>query len=676
MRSAGSQESMLSILTSENANITGYLVDEVLSHQIPAIYSFLLKSSILNRFCASLCEAVIDVVDPAWDVHACLDWIERSDLFLTSLDNRREWYRYHHLFQELLGRRLTAEIGPDQVSDMHRRASAWFEEHGLLDEALHHALAAGDFDLAARQMSTGLRDALNHEDRLTLERWLRLLPEEVIQHHPGLLMIRAWALQFMWRLDLQAQALQQLEALLDSGEGPSLPAADLQLLRAQILLLRAQQAYFGNQPTQAIDYCRQALALLPPSWTFGRGAAMLYLGISMQAGGQAAEAERLLLDEYESYGDKADAYALLVLDSLCFIYLHTAQLEQARQIALLLLQGASRSGLAFMASLADWYLGWVCYQRNELEAAAGYFCRLVESRYTAQITSYRDAVAGLALTHQAQGQSTEARLMVESISQFDLEQRGSEDNRTRSLRARLQLLQGDLEAAADWVDAFTDRPPEQALAWLEEPQLTRVRVLAGRGTDADLRLALQILDALNEIADRTHNTHHKIEILALRALVSDAQGKIGTATGSANAAADSALAQALTLARPGGYIRVFVDLGRPMQAMLCRLVSHGYSKAAISRILAAFPADSADQVGGAPRLPLDRPAMTERLTRRELEILSLLREPLSIKEIALSLNISYATVRRHNTNIYDKLGASGRMSAVARAEALNILPPR
>ncbi len=181
LRSADSQESVLSALSGENTNITGYLVDEVLTHQVPAIQTFLLKTSILDRFCASLCEAVIGEIDAAWNARACLDWIERSELFITSLDNRREWYRYHHLFQELLQQRLSAEMGPDQVNELHRRASAWFEEHGLLDEALHHALAAGDLDLAARQMNAGLRDVLNREDRPTLERWLRLLPEEMIQ---------------------------------------------------------------------------------------------------------------------------------------------------------------------------------------------------------------------------------------------------------------------------------------------------------------------------------------------------------------------------------------------------------------------------------------------------------------------------------------------------------------
>ena len=147
----------------------------------------------------------------------------------------------------------------------------------------------------------------------------------------------------------------------------------------------------------------------------------------------------------------------------------------------------------------------VCYQRNELEAAAQHFTQIVENRFLAQITTYRDAVAGLALIHQIQGESSEAWQMVESISQYDLEQRGSEDTRTRSLRARLMLLQGDLEGAGRWVDTFTDPPPDQPFMWLEEPQVTRVRVLVARGADADLHLAIQILDVLDEIADRTHN---------------------------------------------------------------------------------------------------------------------------------------------------------------------------
>jgi LuxR family maltose regulon positive regulatory protein len=674
LRSADSQESVLAALSRENASITGYLVDEVLAHQVPAIHAFLLKTSILDRFSATLCEAVIGEIDPAWNARLCLEWIERSELFIIPLDDQREWYRYHHLFQELLQRRSSAELGADQVKVLHRRASTWFEEQGLLDEALHHALVAGDIVLAARQMGAGLSEVLNREDRPTLERWLHLLPEEMIQQQPGLLVIKLWVLEFTWRLNLQAQVLQQVEKLLDAGAGASLPANELQILRGQILVVKAQHAYFSNQAAQSIDLCRQALTFLPASWAFVRGGAMLFLSLSMQSIGQTQEVERLLLDEYGSYGDKSDAYALLLLRSLAFNYLNSGQLEQTRQIAQVLLQGAIRHKVAIQKNWGDWFLGLVSYHRNEIETAAQHFTHIIENRYTAQISTYRDAVAGLALIRQIKGENTEALQMLDSISQFDLEQRGSEDNRTRSLRARVQLLQGDLEGASNWVKTFSDLPPDVPLIWLEEPQVTRARILLARGTNSDLRSAQQILDVLEEIAERTHTTRYEIEILALRALALEALGDTDKAS--------ATLKKAIDLAQPGGFIRVFADLGKPMQAMLRRLEQQGHSMDMVQRILAAFLEDDlslvSDKSPAQPRRqqPPGAFVLVEPLTPRELEVLNLLRGPASIKEIALKLNISYATAKRHTINLYAKLGANQRWEAVAKAEEFKILPPR
>jgi LuxR family transcriptional regulator, maltose regulon positive regulatory protein len=326
-----------------------------------------------------------------------------------------------------------------------------------------------------------------------------------------------------------------------------------------------------------------------------------------------------------------------------------------------------------MRNLGNWYLGMVFYQFNELEAAALYFTQIIENRYTVQITTYRDAVAGLALIYQIQGQSSEAGKMVDSISQYDLKQRGSEDIRTRSLRAWLFLIQGEIEKAGRWVDTLTDPPPNQPLIWLEEPQVTRARILVTRGKDADLRLATEILDTLEEIVVRTFNIRYKIVILSLRALVLDAQGK----TNQANAV----LKQAVELGKSGGFIRVFVDLGKPMRAMLRRLISQGNLVETIQRILLAFPDDGRNRSGSeSPGKPDARPSpeispLVEPLTRRELEVLTLLRGPSSIKEIAQKLNISYSTAKEYTINIYSKLDVNRRWDAVARAEELNILQP-
>jgi LuxR family transcriptional regulator, maltose regulon positive regulatory protein len=673
LRSSDSQSSVLSALSGENPNITGYLVDEVLTHQFPAVHSFLLKTSILDRFCASLCEAVAAETTAAWNARARLDSIERSELFIISLDNRREWYRYHRFFQELLQQRLMNEMTPDQVADLHRRASAWFEEHGFQEEALHHALAAEDTNLVVRQMSAGLQDVINREDRSTLERWLRLLPEETIQRHPELLMIRVWALEFLWRLDVQAQVIKQVERLLDAKDGVTMPDDHLRMVRGQILAIQGQQAYFRNQIPQAIDLCRQGLSLLPLSWTFVRGGAMLYLGLSMQAGGQSLEAEQMLLKEYEAYGDKTDAYAMMLLHSLCFIYLNNGQLNQTVRIADLMRRGAISTGVTIKKNWSDWFLGMVCYQRDELDAAAAYFTEIAENRYTAQISPYRDAVAGLALIHQRQGESSVASQWVESVSQFDMEQSGSEDDRTGSLRARLMLMQGNVDAAGGWADSLTGLPPDHALMWLEEPQVTRARILVSRGTETDLGLARQILDELVDIASRTHNSLYKIEILALRALALAAVGETGRA--------EVDLKTAMDLARPGGVTLIFIDLGRPMQEMLQRLAKQAPCPEMVDRLLDIF--QETNKLSAVDRLAQPvRPSVSageslpEPLTPRELEILALLRGPLSIKEIALQLHISPATVKRHTINIYAKLGVSQRWSAVARAEELSLLPSR
>ena len=674
LRSARSQESVLKALSSENQNITRYMVEEVLNQQVPPVQSFLLRTSILDRFSASLCEAIIGKVEGAWNARACLDWIDRSEMFITALDDRKEWYRYHHLFQELLQQRLLTEISSDQVNHLHHLASAWFEEHGFLDESIRHALAASDVDLAARLMAAKLCEVLNREDRPTLERWLRLLPEEVIQRRPDLLMIRAWALQFLWQLGLQVKVLQQVEELLDSEVGASLPIEEVQILRAQILLLKSQYMYFSNQMAQAFDMCREVLTLLPPRWSFARGSAMLYLGFSMQAMGQLREAETLILAEYEQCIDKTEIYPLILLQTLGFIYLLAGNLEQTMQIGQTIIQGAIQSGILFTKSWGDYYLGVACYLRNDLETAHQYFAQIFNNRYLAHFTVYRDAVAGLALIHQIKGESAEAWQLMEAISRSDLEETGSEDSRTRSLRARLQLMQGDLESARRWAGTFSDPPPDQPLMFLEEPQVTRVRVLLASNTDTDRVLALQVLDTLDEIVDRTHNTRYKIELLAMRAIILEAQGKTSKA--------ETELLHSVELAQSGGFIKVFIDLGKPLEKILTRLTSQSQHELYISRLLAAFQVENSFLVRSRRKTSINRELssgtakLDEALTPRELEVLNLLRGPASIKEIARQLNITYATAKRHTINVYAKLGVNQRWNAVARAEELNILPPK
>ena len=698
-------ETELTGLSGTNVEIADYLVDEVIFCQTPAILRFLLVTSILDRFCAALCECILGIAagsaaggpvggdGPRYDVPACIQWLESNNLFVIPLDNDRQWYRYHHLFQELLQRRLLAEVGPEQVIDFHRRAAAWFAGQGLIDEALHHALAADDLDLAARLMEAGLHDVLNREDRSTLDRWLRLLPEEFIQRRPWLLMIKAYAFQFSYQLPAVWKLLDQIEALLDAGaehalrsdehaprSGEATPRSgeyvphsgvphDLRALRGGIALLRGQQAFTNSQAAPAIAYCEEALALLPEAWRYARGGAVLYWAMSMRASGRNDAAQRMLLDEYEPLLEKMNPYALRLLFAVSINSLETGHLNETRRIAQVMLEHAPPGRLMIIQGFAHYFLGVLFYCWNEMDAAAQHFEELVAKRHAVHAQAARNGMIGLVRVHVARAEISAAWPIMQLLSQLDLERLGQEGDDVRSLRAQLAYRQGDTETAFRWADAYTDPVPDRLLTWLQDPHLAKAHILLARGTDADVQSALDVTDALNEIAQRSFSVRFQIEILALRAVALEMQGKADDAV--------AALWQAVELARPGGIIRAFVDLGPPMQTMLLGLAEQGFAET-VRRILAAFPElRKKTETGHAgSEIHAANARLIEPLTDRELEVLALLRERLSNKEIAHKLVLSPMTVKRHLVNLYGKLGVNKRWDAVIKAEALGILPPR
>jgi LuxR family maltose regulon positive regulatory protein len=661
---------------SSATSVTDYLFDEVLSGQPDPIRAFLLQTAILDRFCTSLAAAVIGRDDPEYNVQECIAWIAQADLFVSAQDDRGEWYRSHPLFQALLLKRLRARFSPEQVNRLHERAAGWFAERGETDEAIHHALAIGNLELAARLMEQGLCDVLNRDDPPALERWLRLLPEELVQHRAGLLMLKAWVLQFSWQLAAQARILDQAEALLASDEGrdPGEVGYDAKIVRGQLATMRAQQAFWSHQPTRAIACCQEAMALLPQSWVYVRGAAVLYEGLARWTGGDGDAIARLLLERYELLEHKTDYVALRHLLALCFVWHQSGQLERLRQTARVMLEQAQRGESAYMRNWAHYFFGVVHYERRELERAGQPLAHLVEHYHTIFMAMLHDGFALMTLVLLARGDVAGAMALSRRLSELDLERLGDETDASRALRARLQLVQGDVEEAGRWADAFTSPLPERPMMWIENPHLTRARILIARNRDADAATALEVLDALYDLAERTHNTPIKIESLALQALALDAMRRPEDGL--------DALRQALDLCHPGDFVRVFVDLGPHMMAMLRRLATNGFAIETIRRILAAFPRPSSGALGnghlaGVARSFADvNASLVELLTPRELEILELLHRDLSDKEIASTLFLSPLTVKRHKANIFGKLGVHRRADAVARAEMLGILATR
>ncbi|MCU0503937.1 MAG: LuxR C-terminal-related transcriptional regulator, partial [Anaerolineae bacterium] len=325
-------------------------------------------------------------------------------------------------------------------------------------------------------------------------------------------------------------------------------------------------------------------------------------------------------------------------------------------LAQTMLEHATSSGLPHAVGLSHYFLGVVHYYWNELDAARQHFKELVGKRFSVHAQAARNGMIGMARVHVARAEIAAAWSVMELLSQFDLDRLGQDGDDARSLRAQLECRQGDPESAFRWANSYAAPVVGRSLL-----------------TDADVQSALDILDAMLEIARRTFSIRSQIEVLALRALALEMQGKAD--------AAIAALRQAVELARPGGFIRVFVDLGPPMQTMLLGLAKQGFAET-VRPILVAFPEphkEIATRDAGtrlhAANAKLYQP-LVEPLSDRELEVLALLRERLSNKEIARLLGLSPATVKRYTVNIYGKLGVGKRSDAVIKAAALGILPPR
>ena len=347
-----------------------------------------------------------------------------------------------------------------------------------------------------------------------------------------------------------------------------------------IASLRIQQAFTNGQADRAIAYGEEALALLPKRWSFVRGGTILYWGLGMHAIGQGDVAQRTLIDEYESLLEKSDAYSLRLLFTAAFSAIESGDLEQARVLALILVDRASSHHMKLTTGHGHYLLGVVHYSRNELEAAAQHFEEIVTHRLSVYTQVARNGMVGLARVYIARSKVADAWRVLDLLSELDMDRLGEDGEDARSMRALLEYQHGDTESAYHWADGFTAPVAGRSLLWLQDPHLTKARILLHRGTDVDVRSALDILDALLSFAESSFNVRSQIETQALHAVALEKQGKTVDAR--------AALQRAVELAQPGGFIRVFVDLGPPMQALLLGLVQQGFAVATVRRILAAF----------------------------------------------------------------------------------------
>ena len=646
--------------TVNNRYVSDYLLSEILDSQATGFSEWLLKTSILARFNAGLCEAVC-LNDPELDGDVFMEWLVTSNLFAIPLDDHNHWVRYHHLFREFLQTELTRRYANTEVVALHVRASDWFNQNGLIDEALYHALAAGDISAASQLVEQNMRTLLNQDQWHILEKWLAHLPGDIIRQRPELLIAKTWGSYYRFALSAIPPLLETIETLLDD-EAITHP------LWGEFDFFWGHHWYWQGQNTRSLDLFCRALERIPEAYHAARGEAELCWGLASQMSGQKTEAVRRLNRWLYNEQTPHPSRQTKLLGSLIFLYLLSGELTEAALVTRQIQDVAEKNNNTYVETWSSYLLGYIHYCWNDLGNAADHFTQVVEKRYFVPTAATIDSLAGLALTYQAMGQSKNAKATISLLLEFAQET----NNLTyitiaHSCQARLSLLRGDLASAVRWLQtADLTTGTGIMFYWLEVPRITQCRVLIAQGSTASLEEAAEKLQNYQQTNETEHNTRQSIDVLLLQALAYHKLKQDNKAL--------TTLERAVTLAEPGGWIRPFVEPGTEMVQLLSKLVDQQGATKYISEILVTFEPAQNMQVPTPAQPALQ---LTESLTNRESEILELLGKRLSNKEIAAELHITVGTVQQHLNHIYAKLSVKGRQQAITKAYKLNrLLTPK
>jgi ATP/maltotriose-dependent transcriptional regulator MalT len=645
--------------------VLDYLLEEVLDHQPEELRRFVLRASILDRITPALCDALTEA--PPGTSATLLRELVRGNVFLTPLDDAGMWYRFHALFADALRQRLD-ETEPGQRPILHARARDWLAAAGELDEAVRYAIAAGDMARAGALADDYARALWNRSELGQLQSWIDALPAAVVQSGRRLRLYGAWAHFATGDLGDGGRLLDEAERAAAAGDLP----AERRVAHGALLALRGFLARCEGDNAQAEARARQALAILPedePSW---RSLAAICLGHATNDRGDLAAA-------YAAY-EEAARIGERVGDAFTYVSgnLGVANIEQEwadphtahrRTRAVWVRCTAPGAPPLPILGLVEADLGGLAYEWNQLDEAERHArsC-LARAQRSRLIDLFVNAYLLLAAVARARGDHGTATqhldAATEAIAAMGIRSLGIG---VAALKAQFAILRGDLTAAERWAASPESALPasEDAIASFLGGRLiltTHARLHIARGRP---EAALSVLETLLRTAERTGQRAIQIEASGLRALAH-------AAAGNRDAALD-ALEHALRLARPGGYLRTFLDDGAPMRTLLgelreTRCVSLDAALAAyLDALLGAFARESATLARTAAQLSLPVTALPCRLTPREYEVLALVAAGASNADIAAHLTVSLHTVKTHLAHIFGKLGAASRTQALARA---------
>lgn len=660
-----------------NRLLVRYLVEEVMGQLSAAIRTFLLRTALVSRFCAPLADALLADYLPQGASQTLIEQVEAQNLFVIPLDQSGEWMRYHDLFRDFLRYQVQRIESPATLARLHQTASAWFVKQGLIEEALHHALAAGDQRAASELLINQLHPILERQlPGPTLMRWLAFFPPAMIQTQPQLLLAQLWLSALGIGPAPSHVQYANIETMIRSEL--TLRAELRQVLLADLQVLRGVIAYWGGDPHSAITLLQLALDQQPPTHQFARAQALVHLAGAYICIGEPAVGRTLLHTALAVEKLQRRPTLMILLGGLAIFHLHAGELANvidiARQAVVAVDEFDSPTAWQGIGLVETWYawahylLGMVYYEQNELVTAAHHWQQVETMRYRTNPSVYQGSLLGLALIAQAKQAPDAALAYAETAREFVTEiRRPSLLAISASFEVRLALLNGQTADAVRRTQEIETAASQGVAIGMELPPLTRIRALLAVATPETLTEALTFTTTCLRHAENFHNTLQVVQICTLQALVLHGLGRTEEGW--------DVLAQALSLGERSGMVRTFLDLGSPLAALLRRYApAHGRS-AYVKQLLAAFPPVDDPAEPYAPTADYASLHSITPLTPREVELLRLLCQRLSINEIAAVLFISANTVKKHMNNIYTKLGVRNRREAIAKAEELSLLPP-
>lgn len=660
-------------LQDTNRYVLDYFVEEILSQQPAAMQDYLLATSVLDRFCAPLCDAIfisgtLSVCDEI-DGKKFLQLLIKTNLFVIRLDDNGRWFRYHHLFKNLLNRRIKHRFKQEDIGVIHTNASTWLAENGHFEEAVEHALTGGEIEKAVEIVGRARHDLMSTDQWHRIERWLKMFPHEAVQQYPHLLLLRCLLNLWHWyRLDHLVKDLDQVELMLESSafntrEGSS--------LKAEVAVMRSVLTYWTLKPSNGVALIEQALLDIPAGHEFTHSTAVFCWVPLCQMLGEIKRGERLIWDHMEDGRYKKTSSQARFLQSLCIAYWPESETRKLQQAASGLLRISLENDLSWNYSFARYFLGLIHYERNELSDAVAQFEIIVGDPQLYPIQNVTHCSFLLSLSYQALGLTDNARTVAESIAKLTFE-RGNKMfiDLAEAFQAELDLIQGRIAQADQWCSTFV-APHPHGMQRFFNAEFTSIRVLMAQKTPQSLKFAATQLDSMQALLEQIHHRRLLIDVFGMQALLADTLNQESNAF--------EQLSKALTLAEPGGFLRPFLDLGYQMAALLECFAKQKTDLKYIEQLLAAFSNEKSgmkQDVSVAQKVrrsSLSNQALLDPLTKREFEILLILTQRLSNSEIARRLFISSETVKKHLYNIYQKLGVKNRQQAIAKAKSLGIV---